>query len=221
MPNPVIESSNTPPSSSDHKPYHHGDLRRQLLDAAAKLIREEGEAALSMRKLALAVGVSRTAPYHHFSDKQALLCAVAEEGFRRFRAIVSVYPEAGAHSDVTIVNEVAIRLFIRRYIDFAVNNAEYYDLMFGGHLWKSQQLTTSLKEEAYASFKTYIDQIRHWQKAMLPQSSVDPLRYAQVTWSTLHGMSRLLIDGIYLDSAAVEAMSDTAADMFWQQLQSV
>lgn len=221
MSNSDIENSGSSHGLGDHKPYHHGDLRRQLLDAAAKLIREEGEAALSMRKLALAVGVSRTAPYHHFSDKQALLCAVAEEGFRRFRGIVSVRPEAGEIGDqAAVVDEAAIRRFIRRYIDFAVNNAEYYDLMFGGHLWKSQQLTASLKEVAYASFKVYIEHIRHWQKSTLPESAVDPLRYAQVTWSTLHGMSRLLIDGIYLDSAAVAAMSDTAADMFWRQLQS-
>jgi hypothetical protein len=51
-------------------------------------------------------------------------------------------------------------------------------------------------------------------------ATVDPLRYAQVSWSTLHGMSRLLIDGIYLDAEAVAAMSDAAANMFWQQLQA-
>lgn len=171
-----------------------------------------------MRKLALAVGVSRTAPYHHFSDKQALLCAVAEEGFRRFRRIVTTRLDTA--EPAAVIDEAAIRLFIRRYIDFAVNNAEYYDLMFGGHLWKSEQLTASLKGEAYTSFKVYVDQIRCWQKARLVSSTVDPLRYAQVSWSTLHGMSRLLIDGIYLDSEAVAAMSDAAANMFWQQLQA-
>lgn len=217
-----IENSSVPLPVGESKPYHHGDLRRQLLDAAAQLIRDEGEAALSMRKLAQAVGVSRTAPYHHFNDKQALLCAVAEEGFRRFRAIVTAGggpAEATTHVDV--LDEAAIRQFISRYINFAVNNAEYYDLMFGGHLWKSQQLTASLKAEAYASFKIYVDQIRHWQQSRLAAAAVDPLRYAQVSWSTLHGMSRLLIDGIYLDSAAVAAMSDSAANMFWRQLQDV
>jgi hypothetical protein len=87
-------------------------------------------------------------------------------------------------------------------------------------LWKSEQLTASLKDEAYTSFKVYADQIRCWQKAGLVSATVDPLRYAQVSWSTLHGMSRLLIDGIYLDSEAVAAMSDAAANMFWQQLQA-
>ncbi|AMO67574.1 TetR family transcriptional regulator [gamma proteobacterium BDW918] len=213
-----MSTSEISAGATEVKPYHHGDLRRQLLDAAANLIREEGEAALSMRKLALAVGVSRTAPYHHFSDKQALLCAVAEEGFRRFRRIVTTRLDTS--EPAAVIDEAAIRLFIRRYIDFAVSNAEYYDLMFGGHLWKSEQLTASLKGEAYTSFKVYVDQIRCWQKAELVSATVDPLRYAQVSWSTLHGMSRLLIDGIYLDSEAVAAMSDAAANMFWQQLQA-
>ncbi|MEX1668889.1 TetR/AcrR family transcriptional regulator [Zhongshania guokunii] len=213
-------ASNTLPSS---KPYHHGDLRRQLLDAAANIIRDEGEAALSMRKLAQEVGVSRTAPYHHFSDKQALLCAVAEEGFRRFRVHVSFGPQAHSSGETNaalspVLDEATIRNFIRNYIDFAVNNAEYYRLMFGGHLWKSQQLTASLKDEAHASFKLYVDQVRAWQQFSAKEAAVDALRYAQVSWSTLHGMSCLLIDGIYLDSAAIAAMTDTAARMFWQQL---
>ena len=68
----------------DRKAYHHGDLRKALLDDAVKLLREEGEAGLSMRNLAARAGVSRTAAYHHFEGKHALLCAVAEEGFKRF-----------------------------------------------------------------------------------------------------------------------------------------
>jgi AcrR family transcriptional regulator len=200
--------------NANTKPYHHGDLRRQLLDAAAVMMRSDGEAALSMRKLAQVVGVSRTAPYHHFSDKQALLCGVAEEGFRRFRDIVRSHPN-GAETAIDLDTVLG---FVRRYIDFAVNNAEYYDLMFGGHLWKSQQLTDSLKNEAYSTFKLYLEHIKVWQR-QAPVSDFDALRYSQVSWSTLHGMSRLLIDGIYVDSAAIEAMSETAARMFWRELQ--
>ena len=72
--------------SSQKSSYHHGDLKRALLDETARILREEGEDALSLRHLAASVGVSRTAPYHHFRDKQSLLCAVAEEGFARFNA---------------------------------------------------------------------------------------------------------------------------------------
>ena len=73
--------------ATDKKAYHHGDLRKALLDEAARLLREEGEAGLSMRKLAGHAGVSRTAAYQNFKDKQELLCAIAEEGFRLYQAV--------------------------------------------------------------------------------------------------------------------------------------
>ena len=204
------ESASCPTSE---KPYHHGDLRRQILDEAARLLREEGEAGLSMRKLAQNLGLSRTAPYHHFADKQALLCGIAEEGFRRLREVVRTPP----YIEGAEISEAAVRVFVRRYVQFSIDNAEYYELMFGARLWKSQQLTESLTVEAHNAFKVYIEQIRVWQQS-IRNPNIDPLRFAQVSWSTLHGMSRLLIDGIYLDATAINVMSDTAAKMFWQQL---
>lgn len=203
------------PSASDVRPrYHHGDLRQVLMDEAAIMIKEEGEKALSMRKLAARTGVSRTAPYHHFDDKQALLCAIAQEGFRRFNLIGE-----SEHFDADGILAFSTQLgFVRNYVKFARENAQYYDLMFGGHLWKSQQLTDSLTREAHASFRRYVDKLRQWheQGSILP--SVDPLRFAQVSWSTLHGMSRLLIDGIYMDDAAIDPICENAAEMFWRQL---
>src|SRR5690349_8961587 len=65
------------------KQYHHGDLRRALLEEAVRTIRDEGEAALTLRAVGARLGVSRTALYRHFADKSALLNAVAEDGFRR------------------------------------------------------------------------------------------------------------------------------------------
>ncbi|GHD08627.1 TetR family transcriptional regulator [Halioglobus japonicus] len=190
--------------------YHHGDLRRSLLDAAAELLREEGEAGLSMRQLAARVGVSRTAPYHHFKDKQELLCAIAEEGFRRYIEVLSL--------DAGNLSEQRLQRFVREYLDFALDNVEYYDLMFGSRLWKSPGITETLKQEAYSAFKMYLEQVRHWLEQGAVSAHLDPLRYAQVSWSTLHGMSRLLIDGIYLDREAMGPACDQAAAMFWHEL---
>lgn len=61
--------------------YHHGDLRRELLDASLSLIEEQGLAGLSMREVARRAGVTHQAPYHHFSDRAAILGALSEEGF--------------------------------------------------------------------------------------------------------------------------------------------
>ena len=67
--------------SAEPRPYHHGDLRRALVDAARRLLEAEGPSALSLRAVAREAGVSPAAPYHHFKDKAELLDAVASEGW--------------------------------------------------------------------------------------------------------------------------------------------
>ena len=108
--------------------------------------------------------------------------------------------------------------FIRDYLQFAVENAEYYDLMFGSQLWKSAQISGALQKEAHGAFRFYLNQARGWQGQAFVNPDLDPLRYAQVTWSTLHGLSRLLIDGIYLEPEAMDPICDQAASMFWREL---
>src|SRR5678816_810946 len=67
--------------SADSRPYHHGDLRRALVDAARRVLEAEGPSALSLRAVAREAGVSPAAPYHHFKDKAELLDAVAQQGW--------------------------------------------------------------------------------------------------------------------------------------------
>jgi len=67
--------------AAEARPYHHGDLRRALIDAASRLLEAEGPSALSLRAVAREAGVSPAAPYHHFKDKAELLDAVAQEGW--------------------------------------------------------------------------------------------------------------------------------------------
>ena len=73
-------------SISKSASYHHGNLRQALIDAAVGALQTEGIEALSLRKLAKDIGVSHNAPYMHFEDKEALLAAIAEEGFKRLAA---------------------------------------------------------------------------------------------------------------------------------------
>lgn len=188
------------------KGYHHGDLRQVLIDEAAKMIRQDGEAALSMRKLATQVGVSRTAPYHHFEDKQGLLCAVAEEGFRRFDAIIKQQPELDDLGD-------HLQRRMRDYVNFAIENPEYYDLMFSSSIWTSSQVSQTLKDKAYDSFRRYTDRVVQLSGDNQLPDGVSPLRVAQLSWSTFHGLSRLMIDGIYVDKTALEALFDTATKL--------
>ena len=86
---------NTPGRNGRRKrTYHHGDLERALVDTAVRMIQEEGIQALTLRGVGARLGVSRTALYRHFDDKQALLARVASEGFKRFHEALAAASRA-------------------------------------------------------------------------------------------------------------------------------
>lgn len=189
--------------------YHHGDLRVSLIETATSMLKEAGVEGLSLRKLADRVGVSRTAPYHHFKDKNELLCAIAEQGFHHW------HKQAEASAENTKLSErEKYRLFVFGYIEYAAENPELYDLMFGRTIWKQQAATQGLKDVAYPSFQNQVKMIKRCQQHGLMPSEADTLRLAQVTWGTMHGIARLLIDGIYADASHIEEMCETAVDLF-------
>src|SRR5436190_23232908 len=100
--------------------YHHGDLRRALLEEAVRTIRDDGTQALTLRAVGARLGVSRTALYRHFADKSALLNAVSEEGFRRLGDALERAWEGGGR-DVH-----GFRAMGRTYVSFALDNPEHY-----------------------------------------------------------------------------------------------
>lgn len=189
--------------------YHHGDLRSSLLNAATLMLKEFGTEGLSLRKLADKVGVSRTAPYHHFKDKNELLCAIAEQGFHHW------HDEAERIFDQPDLEpKEKYRQFIYGYINYAAQNPELYDLMFGRTIWKQNMATDSLKHVAYPSFQNQVSMTKKWQQQGLMPKDADTLRLAQVTWGTMHGIARLLIDGIYADTSHIDEMCETAVNLF-------
>lgn len=194
--------------------YHHGDLRSTLLIAARALIAEFGIEGLSLRKLAERVGVSRTAPYHHFDDKHGLLCAIAAEGFRqRYDFMQSSY------NNPQLTDQEKLQQFICEYIRYAAQNPEVYDLMFGRCIWKQAKSTKDLQDIAYATFQYQLKMIKRWQKLGLIKDA-DSLRVSQVLWGAMHGIAKLYIDGIYTDVARVEEISMMAVNLFSSRLKS-
>lgn len=189
--------------------YHHGDLYSSLLNTATTMILEGGVEALSLRKLAIRIGVSRTAAYHHFKDKNDLLVAIAAQGF------VSWQKQA----EQIVINKALTerekyKAFVHYYVQFATENAAIYQLMFGGILWKDKQSPLKLKKVAYPSFQFQVELTKTWQnKGVLP-ASPKTLRLAQVTWATLHGIAQLVIDGIYADASQIDEMCQCAVDLF-------
>ena len=198
----------------NNKTYHHGDLKQSLLDETALILREEGVDALSLRRLANRLGVSRTAPYNHYKNKESLLCAVAEEGFRRFSLAMERVEKEGRFKD----GQSMMRAYTLAYVTFARENQEYYDLMYGRSSWQSEEHGKSLSETARSTLRDFVQRLRSHQEQNQIRQDVDVAQFAQLYWGTLHGISRLLLDGVYSKSISIQQRCAGAADMLWQQL---
>ncbi|WP_299074878.1 TetR/AcrR family transcriptional regulator [uncultured Paraglaciecola sp.] len=208
----MSQNSQIKPKQSKTR-YHHGDLRSTLLNVASDLLKETGIEGLSLRKLADKVGVSRTAPYHHFKDKNQLLCAIAEQGFVRWQQdSLAIFSQSG------LTPKEKYRQFFHGYISYAADNPEMYDLMFGRTIWKQNSATNELRDVAYPSFNSQVEMTKQWQAQGLMPNTEDTLRLSQVTWGTMHGIARLLIDGIYADSSHIDDMCNCAVNLFTQNI---
>ncbi len=168
--------------------YHHGDLRRALLDAALRLAESEGPVALTLRAAARLAGVSQAAPYRHFADKQALLAAVAEEGFRAMT--VAMRRAMHAHEDEPLPKFRALGL---SYVEFARSHPAHFRVMFGPEL-ADRSTHPSLAEAAAEAFKLLVASIADCQKGGFAREG-DPEELAVTAWSTVHGLSALIVNG--------------------------
>lgn len=195
------------------KPYHHGDLRQKLLDAATQLIAEGGVENLSIRKLADSVGVSRTAPYHHFKDKNALLCAIAEQGFQAQDRLV----ESMMALQTKLTPTELFERYVLTYIRFAEQEQETYDLMYGRDIWKSGEPTESLQTISKNCFKNWLAWVEILQQHGIFDPQQPTLRVAQSSWAALHGLCRLFNDGIYIDRDDIEEIARNTVAMLIHQ----
>lgn len=187
-----MAGSGARPRRKPRERYHHGDLRRALLDEALRTIQHDGIGALTLRTIGLRLGVSRTALYRHFTDKRALLSAVATEGFRLLTARLL---DAGKAGGVRGFNAMGTA-----YIRFAMGNPSHYRVMFGGFVNDGPR-DEDLVRESTAAFQALVDAIVALQKAGAMRKD-DPLQIAQFIWAAVHGVSMLIIDGQFAHQQA-------------------
>ncbi len=195
--------------NKEKKNYHHGDLRQTLLSSATDIIREKGLEGLSMRKLADQVGVSRMAPYHHFKDKNELLCAIAEQGFLlqddAVRSLSEEFPD--------LAPAALFEKYVLTYVQFANQHPETYDLMFGRDIWKVGNPTHTLRVTSKSSFRLWVDWIEKLQEQAIFSQEEPALRIAQSTWASLHGLCRLFNDGIYVNPEDLVSIAKTTVHL--------
>jgi AcrR family transcriptional regulator len=167
--------------------YHHGDLRRALLEEALRTIQAEGVEHLTLRAVGEKLGVSRTALYRHFADKQALLAVVGREGFRMLRlALTAAWEKHGRGRNGFEAMGVA-------YVRFAVAHPSHYRVMFGRFI-ESCSKDAAFVQEATAAFQVLVDSLVEQQQAGLVRRD-DPITLARFIWAIVHGIAMLVIDG--------------------------
>ncbi|MGE0665616.1 MAG: TetR/AcrR family transcriptional regulator [Sphingomonadales bacterium] len=174
--------------------YHHGDLRRVLLDAARQEIAARGAQDVSLASLARRAGVAQSAPYRHFTDRENLLAEVAADGFEEFtRALLGA---AGAGDEAG-----ALRRMCAAYLRFGADNVELYRLMFASGLVPGAADGSRLKRAANASFRPLLERIE-------AAGAENPRTAAHVRWAQLHGLVMLRAAGF-----ANEPVEDLLAAM--------
>jgi AcrR family transcriptional regulator len=158
------------------RPYHHGDLRRTLLDEAVALIEDEGLAGLSLRELARRAGVSHAAPAHHFGDRTGLLTALAAEGFELLGArLARVWAATGDFLEVGAA-----------YLDFAVTHRAQFEVMYRPELHHRD-------DPALVAARAASGRNLYGPVSALPER--EALEAAVAGWSLMHGLAQLWIDG--------------------------
>ena len=169
--------------------YHHGDLRRALLLEAVRTIHAEGAAALTLRGVGDRLGVSRTALYRHFADKQALLDEVAAEGFRMLRAALQ---EAWGRGGRAGFDAMGIA-----YVHFArgASVALPRDVRRPRREARGPPADAEGADESADAFQVLVDAIVAEQAAGRVRRE-DPQALALYIWAMVHGVAMLALDGL-------------------------
>jgi AcrR family transcriptional regulator len=194
------------------KPYHHGDLRRALVDAAFELVGEAGAEAVSVREAARRAGVSPGAPFRHFESRDALLAAVAEEAQRRFRAEIDK-ALAKAPADDPLQQ---FRYLGRAYLDWAIRNPTHFEVISSRRLFEHEKSAAVTRDNNEVVGLT--ERILKDARAR-GQLGLSDLKQVLISARALvYGFARMAIDGHFprwgVAAGEVDRMADAVLDLF-------
>lgn len=170
------------------RPYHHGNLASALADEALRIIHSAGLSAVSLRELGKRLGVSRSAAYRHYADKEALLAALAQRGFEALsRTMADEARRRAAASAKSYLDALAFG-----YVRFAREEPAYFRLIFGRVGFEREH--PALRTAGETAFATLKDAVAACQRDGALRGT-NPDAAALLCWSTVHGFASLLIDG--------------------------
>jgi len=186
--------------------YHHGDLRRALIDGALRVVAAKGLAGLSLREVAAAAGVSHAAPYHHFADKSALVRAMGYEGLRVLDGRMA--EAEGAAGDDPGERLLAIG---RAYVQLAAETPAYFDAMSSPEMREPHP--PEQQEDHGEAWERVVRAVVACQQAGLIAEG-DPTLPAIGLWSMVHGLAQLWRTGPLPDlPQASGGLAPLAADV--------
>ena len=169
------------------KPYHHSNLREVLLASAVRLIAEAGPGGFTLREVARRAGVSHNAPYRHFQDRDALLAAVAAQGYLELND--AMLQAANQQSDALI----RLKRAGLAYVAFALRRPEHFTIMF-----ETAAFSKELHPEAAAASELAFSTLGNLVEACETTGQMtpgDPLQLALLAWTMVHGIAKLAITG--------------------------
>ena len=168
------------------KPYHHSNLREVLLASAVQLIAEAGPSGFTLREVARRAGVSHNAPYRHFEDREALLAAVAAQGYLELNEAML---EAASQQSEALNRLKCAGL---AYVAFALRRPEHFTVMFETALaWESHPETARASDLAFSTLVSLVEGAQNAGRLI----SGDSLQLALLAWSMVHGIAKLAITG--------------------------
>lgn len=181
-------SSFTPENLMTLTPYHHGDLKNALIQAGIEILSQEGLQALSLRRVARRAGVSHSAPYAHFADKQALIAAISTEGFRQlYDQLAAAVQQSQGDPLQQLVQATGV------YCDFALADSAHFKIMFSGVL-EMEDDYPDFVDISLKNFNLVIEIVENCQQAgILKPGPAEEL--AVTVWGLVHGVVSLMIEG--------------------------
>jgi len=172
------------------KNYHHGDLKNTLIKAGIEILSKEGVSGLSLRKAARKAGVSHAAPYAHFTDKQALIAAIALDGYgkiyTRIEEVVNQYPDEPLKQ---------LLQSAWAYMQFGLESPAHYKITFSG-LIENEKNYPELVEVTRRSLAVIQKIIADCQSAKILSASEYTAEVDAISlWGLIHGLVSLVIEG--------------------------
>jgi len=171
------------------KNYHHGDLKNALIQAGIKILADDGINGLSLRKVARQAGVTHSAPYAHFTDKQELIAAISTDGYKKIYERIVMVKEKYPDDPLRQLIETGWA-----YVQFGFEEPDHFKITFSASVERERE-HPELVEATGTTFNEFKQLIIRCQAAGFIDQG-EPDLVAVTLWGMVHGFVNLIQGGM-------------------------